>query len=98
MPRDTGSVVQMIECSLSMRRGTGIAYPAPLFDVFTAITIQTITPAVEAVCRWKSEGRIEAFTTGVSSTHEHDCRHFWRLNLDLAAKDDLVPFRYSPVS
>ncbi|GFV97928.1 e3 ubiquitin-protein ligase RNF13 [Trichonephila clavipes] len=55
----------------------------------------TITPAVGAVCRCKVD-RIEAFTTG--SPHTNTIVITVEIESGFVAKDDLVPFKYSPVS
>ncbi|GFX57205.1 uncharacterized protein TNCV_2964841 [Trichonephila clavipes] len=44
----------------------------------------------------KSKGRIEAFTTG--SPHTNTIAINYEIESGFVAKDDLVPFRYSPVS
>ncbi|GFU71823.1 uncharacterized protein TNCV_2033641 [Trichonephila clavipes] len=56
----------------------------------------TITPDVGVVCRYKSKGRIEAFTTG--SPHTNTIIITAEIESGFVAKDDLVPFRCSPVS
>ncbi|GFT97443.1 hypothetical protein TNCV_1628701 [Trichonephila clavipes] len=55
----------------------------------------TITPAVGAVYSCKAKAGLRRSPQGLH-THEHDCHHL-RLNLDSSLKDDLVPFRCSPV-
>ncbi|GFW20410.1 hypothetical protein TNCV_4546771 [Trichonephila clavipes] len=59
--------------------------------VLKAIRYRTITPAVGAVCH-----RIEAFTTG--SPHTNTIVITAEIESRFVAKDDLVPFRCSPVS
>ncbi|GFT25236.1 hypothetical protein TNCV_181081 [Trichonephila clavipes] len=60
------------------------------------MTPHTITPNKGSGVSLQSKGRIEAFTTG--SSHTNTIVITAEIESGFVAKDDLVPFRCSPVS
>ncbi|GFV05246.1 hypothetical protein TNCV_224591 [Trichonephila clavipes] len=56
------------------------------------MALHTITPAVGAVCHCKAKARLRR------SPHTNTITNIAEIQSEFVAKDDLVPFHYSPVS